>query len=106
MKKVKYQLPAILTKAVARALEMNPCVNASFTGTEIKIWKDVNIGMAVALSEGLIVPVIRNANTKRLAEVNKEIVDLAKRARKNKLNVDEMGGATFTITNLGRIRIC
>jgi len=99
--KEKISVTAILTKAVARALEMNPCVNASFTGTEIKVWKDVNIGMAVALPDGLIVPVIRNANAKRLAEVNREIVDLAKRARKNKLNVDEMSGATFTITNLG-----
>ena len=99
--KNKISVTAILTKAVARALEINPCVNASFTGTEIKVWKDVNVGMAVALPEGLIVPVIRNANTKRLADVNKEIVDLAKRARKNKLNVDEMSGATFTITNLG-----
>ena len=54
-----------------------------------------------ALPDGLIVPVIRNANTKRLAEVTREIVDLAKRARKNKLTMDEMGGATFTITNLG-----
>lgn len=99
--KHKISVTAILTKAVARALELNPCVNASFTGTEIKVWKDVHIGMAVALPDGLIVPVIRNANTKRLAEVNREIVDLAKRARKNKLTMDEMGGATFTITNLG-----
>ncbi|MDD3249837.1 MAG: dihydrolipoamide acetyltransferase family protein [Smithellaceae bacterium] len=99
--KHKISVTAILTKAVARALELNPCVNASFTGTEIKVWKDVHIGMAVALQDGLLVPVIRNANTKRLSEVNREIVDLAKRARKNKLTVDEMGGATFTITNLG-----
>jgi pyruvate dehydrogenase E2 component (dihydrolipoamide acetyltransferase) len=99
--KDKISVTALLTKAVARALELNPCVNASFTGSEIKVWQDVNIGMAVALDDGLIVPVIRNANTKRLSEVNKEIADLAKRARKNKLSVDEMSGATFTITNLG-----
>jgi len=99
--KDKISVTAILTKAVARALELNPCVNASFTGSEIKIWQDVNIGMAVALPDGLIVPVIRDANKKRLKEINKEIADLAKRARKNKLSVDEMTGATFTITNLG-----
>ena len=99
--KDKISVTAILTKAVARALEINPCVNASFTGSEVKIWQDINIGMAVALSDGLIVPVVRDANKKRLTEVNREIADLAKRARKNKLNVDEMSGATFTITNLG-----
>ena len=99
--KNKISVTAILAKAVARALEINPCVNASFTGSEIKIWQDINIGMAVAISGGLIVPVIRDANKKRLTEVNKEIADLAKRARKNKLQIDEMSGATFTITNLG-----
>jgi pyruvate dehydrogenase E2 component (dihydrolipoamide acetyltransferase) len=99
--KDKISVTAILTKAVARALEINPCVNASFTGSEVKIWQDINIGMAVALSDGLIVPVVRAANKKRLTEVNREIADLAKRARKNKLSVDEMSGATFTITNLG-----
>jgi len=99
--KDKISVTAILTKAVARALELNPIVNATFTGSEIKIWQDINIGMAVALPDGLIVPVIRDANKKRLKEINKEIVDLAKRGRKNKLSVDEMSGATFTITNLG-----
>ena len=99
--KNKISVTAILTKAVARALEINPCVNASFTGSEVKIWQDINIGMAVAVPGGLIVPVVRDAHKKRLTEINKEIADLAKRARKNKLVVDEMSGATFTITNLG-----
>lgn len=99
--KDKISVTAILTKAVARALELNPCVNASLVGNEIKIWQDVNIGMAVAVPGGLIVPVIRNANTKRLSDINKEIADLAKRGRRNKLDLDEMSGGTFTITNLG-----
>ncbi|MEN6637580.1 MAG: dihydrolipoamide acetyltransferase family protein [Smithella sp.] len=99
--KDKISVTAILTKAVARALELNPCVNASLVGNEIKIWQDVNVGMAVAVPGGLIVPVIRNANTKRLSDINKEIADLAKRGRKNKLELDEMTGGTFTITNLG-----
>jgi pyruvate dehydrogenase E2 component (dihydrolipoamide acetyltransferase) len=99
--KNKISVTAILAKAVARALEIKPCVNASFTGCEIKIWQDINIGMAVAIPGGLIVPVIRDANKKRLTEVNREIADLAKRAHKNKLQIDEMSGATFTITNLG-----
>lgn len=99
--KDKISVTAILTKAVARALEINPCVNASFTGSEVRIWQDINIGMAVALPDGLIVPVVRDAHKKRLTDVNREIADLAKRARKNKLSVDEMSGATFTVTNLG-----
>ena len=99
--KNKISVTAILTKAVARALEINPCVNASFTGSEVKVWQDINIGMAVAVPGGLVVPVVRDAHKKRLTEINKEIADLAKRARKNKLSIDDMSGATFTITNLG-----
>lgn len=99
--KNKVSVTAILTKAVARALELNPCVNASLVGNEIRIWQDINLGMAVAIPDGLVVPVIRNANTKRLSDINREIVDLAKRARKNKLTLDEMSGGTLTITNLG-----
>lgn len=99
--KDKISVTALLTKAVARAIEINPIVNTTLDGNEIKTLKDVNIGMAVAVPDGLIVPVIRNANGKKLAEVNAEINDLAKRGRKNKLEPDEMSGATFTITNLG-----
>ncbi len=97
----KVSVTAFLTKAVARAIELKPIVNCILDGEEIKILKDINIGMAVALDDGLIVPVIRNANEKKLVDINNEITDVAKRARKNKLNPDEMGGATFTISNLG-----
>jgi len=99
--KDKISVTALLTKAVARAIEINPIVNTILDGDEIKTLKDINIGMAVAVPDGLIVPVIRNANGKKLAEVNVEIGDLAKRGRRNKLEPDEMSGATFTITNLG-----
>ena len=70
-------------------------------GDEVKTLQDINIGMAVAVPDGLIVPVVRNASGKKLAQVNAEINDLAKRGRRNKLDPDEMSGATFTITNLG-----
>jgi pyruvate dehydrogenase E2 component (dihydrolipoamide acetyltransferase) len=99
--KDKISVTALLTKAVARAIEINPIVNMTLDGEEVKTLQDINIGMAVAVPDGLIVPVIRNANGKKLAEVNAEINDLAKRGRKNKLDPDEMSGATFTITNLG-----
>lgn len=97
----KISVTALLTKAVARALEIKPYMNSTLDGEEIKILKEINIGMAVALDDGLIVPVIRDANSKRLEEVSREIQDLAKRGRRNKLTPDEMTGATFTITNLG-----
>ncbi|MEA4926595.1 MAG: dihydrolipoamide acetyltransferase family protein [Syntrophomonadaceae bacterium] len=99
--KDKISVTALLTKAVARAIEINPIVNLTLDGDEVKTLKDINIGMAVAVPDGLIVPVVRNANGKKLAEVNAEINDLAKRGRRNKLDPDEMSGATFTITNLG-----
>jgi len=99
--KDKISVTALLTKAVARAIEINPIVNTILDGDEIKTLQDINIGMAVAVPDGLIVPVIKNASGKKLAQVNTEINDLAKRGRKNKLDPDEMSGATFTITNLG-----
>lgn len=99
--KDKISVTALLTKAVARAIEINPAVNVTLDGDEIKTLQEINIGMAVAVPDGLIVPVIRKANEKKLTQLNEEIKDLAKRGRKNKLNVDEMNGATFTITNLG-----
>ncbi len=99
--KDKISVTAILTKAVAKAIEINPVVNMTLDGDQVKTLKDINIGMAVAVPDGLIVPVVRKANEKTLAVVNAEINDLAKRGRRNKLMPDEMSGATFTITNLG-----
>lgn len=99
--KDKISVTALLTKAVVRAIEIKKYMNATLDGDEIKILTDINIGMAVAVPDGLIVPVIRNADKKKLKEINADINDLAKRGRKNKLEPDEMSGGTFTITNLG-----
>ena len=99
--KEKVSVTALLIKAIARAIEIKPRVNSILDGDQVKTLKEINIGMAVALDDGLIVPPIKNANTKKLSEVNKEVKDLAKRGRKNKLNPDEMVGSTFTITNVG-----
>ena len=99
--KDKISVTALLTKAVVRAIEIKKYMNATLDGDEIKILTDINIGMAVAVPDGLIVPVIRNADKKKLKEINSDINDLAKRGRKNKLEPDEMSGGTFTITNLG-----
>ena len=97
----KTSITDLLVKAVARALEKKPALNVTLDGEQIKVLKEINIGVAVALADGLVVPVVRNADKKSLYEVGKEIRDLAKRARRNKLEPDEMTGGSFTITNIG-----
>ena len=91
----------LIIKAVAHALEKHPRLNASLAGDEIRQHEEIHIGMAVALEEGLIVPVIRNANQKSLREIAQETKDLAQRAREGRLSVDEVTGSTFSVTNLG-----
>jgi 2-oxoglutarate dehydrogenase E2 component (dihydrolipoamide succinyltransferase) len=89
--------------ATAQALRDFPLVNASIDGNNIVFHTDINIGIAVALDEGLglIVPVIRNADEKNVAGLQRSIVDLATRARSRQLKPDEVAGGTFTITNFG-----
>jgi pyruvate dehydrogenase E2 component (dihydrolipoamide acetyltransferase) len=81
-----------------------PKVNATLEDDVIKVWRNVNVGVAVALTEGLIVPVIREANRKGLAEIAREIKALAGRARENKLLPDDISGGTFTVSTLGPYR--
>jgi 2-oxoglutarate dehydrogenase E2 component (dihydrolipoamide succinyltransferase) len=90
-----------ITKAVVDALRQFPMVNASIDGDNIVYKKDINLGIAVALENGLIVPVIRRADEKNLLGLSRAINDLATRARSKKLNPDEVQGGTFTITNPG-----
>jgi 2-oxoglutarate dehydrogenase E2 component (dihydrolipoamide succinyltransferase) len=93
-------LPFIL-KSVVDALKAFPVLNSSVDGDSIVYRKDINIGMAVALDWGLIVPVIRNADEKNILGLARSINDLADRARGKKLKVDEVQGGTFTVTNPG-----
>jgi len=93
-------LPFIL-KATVDALKAFPILNASVEGDSIVYKKDINLGMAVALDWGLIVPVIRNADEKNLLGLARAVTDLAERARTKRLKVDEVQGGTFTITNPG-----
>ncbi|QDR81606.1 dihydrolipoamide acetyltransferase family protein [Sporomusa termitida] len=97
----KISVTDILVKAVAKALQAHPRLNSTLSGEEIRVLQDINVGVAIAIPDGLVVPVVKNANQKSLADVSKEIKDFAKRARKNKLDPAEMTGGTFTITNLG-----
>jgi 2-oxoglutarate dehydrogenase E2 component (dihydrolipoamide succinyltransferase) len=92
---------SFIIKAVADALKAVPVINSSLSGDNVVYHKDVNIGIAVALDWGLIVPVIKNADQKSLLEVSRSVVDLANRARAKQLKPDEVSGGTFTITNPG-----
>jgi len=90
-----------VTRAAVEALRSFPIVNASIDGTNIIYHNDINIGIAVALDGGLIVPVIRNADEKNVLGLQRSIVDLASRARAKQLKPDEIQGGTFSITNFG-----
>ena len=91
----------IFVFVVAKVLKEKPIVNASVIENEIKVWDDINIGVAVAIEDGLIVPVIRNADRKSIAEISKISKDLVEKARTGKLMPDDVSEGTFTITNLG-----
>ena len=93
----------MLVKVLASALLEFPVLNASLVGDEILCWKDVNIGVAVALDEGLVVPVVRNADRKSLDEISREVKDLAARARSGELAPEDYRGGTFTLTSGGRV---
>jgi len=88
-------------RAATAALRQFPIVNASIDGTNIIYHRDVNIGIAVALEGGLIVPVIRNADERNIVGLQRAIADLAARARSRQLRPDEVQGGTFSITNFG-----
>lgn len=95
----------IIMKATATALAMHPEVNAHWLGDKIRYFNRVHLGMAVAIDEGLITPVIFDADTKRMSEISAEARELAKRARERRLKPEEYTGATFTVSNLGMFGI-
>jgi pyruvate dehydrogenase E2 component (dihydrolipoamide acetyltransferase) len=97
----KLTFTAFIAKVIVDALREFPMVNASIDGDNIVYKKDINLGVAVALDNGLIVPVIRNADEKNLLGLTRAINDLAARARSKKLNPEEVQQGTFTITNPG-----
>ncbi|MDW8159538.1 MAG: 2-oxoglutarate dehydrogenase complex dihydrolipoyllysine-residue succinyltransferase [Bacteroidia bacterium] len=92
---------SFFTKACCYALKEFPQVNAYFLGDSIEYHDYVDMGIAVSTDRGLVVPVIRNAETLSLAEIEAKIVELANKARKNQITIQEMTGGTFTITNGG-----
>ncbi|GIT73912.1 MAG: hypothetical protein Ct9H300mP28_37260 [Pseudomonadota bacterium] len=98
---VKLGYMSLFTKACTEALEMFPAVNARIDGNEVVFHDYVDIGIAVSAPKGLMVPVVRNAESLSLAQIEIEIARLAQRARENILSIDEMEGGTFSITNGG-----
>lgn len=92
---------SFFTKAITEAIAHFPTVNSMIDGSDIISHKYVDMGIAVSAPKGLMVPVIRNAEVKSLAQIEQNILDLATKARNNKLSLDEMQGGTFTITNGG-----
>ena len=94
----------LLVLLVARALERKRIFNSLMEPDGIKIYRNVHMGIAIALENALVVPVVRDANKKRLREISAEIRDLAARARENRLTETDFIGGTFTLTNLGGYR--
>jgi pyruvate dehydrogenase E2 component (dihydrolipoamide acetyltransferase) len=102
---VKISFNDIVLKAVAVALKQHPYVNSSWLGDKIRINHHINIGVAVAVEDGLLVPVVRFADTKSLSQIATEVKDLAQRAKNKKLQPADWEGSTFTISNLGMFGI-
>lgn len=105
MAATKVSFNDLVIKAASTALRMHPEINSSWLGDRIRTNNDINIGVAVAVDEGLLVPVVRHADTKSLSQINQEVAAYAERAKSKKLQPDEMQGNTFTISNLGMFGI-
>ena len=98
--KLRPQYQDLVIAAVARALKETPAANTHLVGDELRILDEVNVGVAMAVPDGLLVPVIKNADQKSLLEIAQEVRGLARSTKDNSLSIDEMTGGTFSITNL------
>jgi pyruvate dehydrogenase E2 component (dihydrolipoamide acetyltransferase) len=102
---VKVSFNDLVVKACAKALTRFPMVNASWGGDKITTHGEVHVGVAVAIPDGLITPVVRNADRKPVTEISREVKDLAARAKDKKLRPEEFMGSTFTVSNLGMLDV-
>jgi pyruvate dehydrogenase E2 component (dihydrolipoamide acetyltransferase) len=105
MSPVKVSFNDLVIKAAAAALKKHPAVNSSWLGDKIRYNNHVNIGVAVAVEDGLLVPVVRNADLKSLSQISAEVKDLGGKAKSKKLQPSDWEGNTFTISNLGMFGI-
>jgi pyruvate dehydrogenase E2 component (dihydrolipoamide acetyltransferase) len=101
----KISVNDVLLKATALALTKHPACNAWWQDDHIRFWTDVHLGVAVAVEDGLITPVVRNADRKSLAQIGTETRELAERARERRLKPEEYTGSTFSVSNLGMFDI-
>jgi pyruvate dehydrogenase E2 component (dihydrolipoamide acetyltransferase) len=97
----KITVTDILIHAVSTAILKNPNINSSLLDDKITTYEDINIGIAIAIDEGLLVPVIKQCNLKSINEISNELKLLSEKSKTRKLTMGEMTGGTFTITNLG-----
>ncbi len=95
----------IVMKAVATALRQHPACNAWWQDDHVRVWNEVHLGMAVAIPDGLITPVLRHADRKSLRQISAEARDLAQRGRDRRLTPEEYTGSTFSVSNLGMLDI-
>ena len=102
---IKVSFNDIIMKASAVALRKHPAINSSWHGDKITYHEEINIGVAVAIPDGLMVPVVRDTDLKSLSQINAEVKELAGKAKSKKLSTEEMTGNTFTISNLGNFGI-
>ena len=102
---IKVSFNDIIMKASAVALRKHPAIKSSWHGDKITYHEEINIGVAVAIPDGLMVPVVRDTDLKSLTQINAEVKELAGKAKSKKLSTEEMTGNTFTISNLGNFGI-
>lgn len=102
---IKVSYNDLVIKSAAAALRKHPAINSSWLGDKVRTYSHVHIGVAVAVEEGLVVPVVKNADVKQLSQITAEVRDYAGRAREKKIQPNEMEGSTFSISNLGMFGI-
>ena len=105
MAPVKISMNDLIIKAAAAALKQNPKVNSSWLGDRIRINHHIHIGVAMAVDEGLLVPVVRFADNKSLSQISAEVKEYSAKAKDKKLQPEDWAGNTFTISNLGMFGI-
>lgn len=104
-KGIKYTVTDLFVKIIALALEQNPILNASLQEGKLIMYESVNVGVAVAVENALLVPVIKNVQEKSLPEISAEVSELVRKARGGALLPEDMSGGTFTLSNLGMFNV-
>jgi pyruvate dehydrogenase E2 component (dihydrolipoamide acetyltransferase) len=98
---MRFSFNAILVKIAAAALRQHPRINVSVVGDEIVVWEQIHIGVAMEAEDALLVPVVRNPDLKSFSEINRELNELIRKTKENRLLPDDLANGTFTISNLG-----